>query len=278
MKPTILIISGGASTRMYPLNKSRHKGLISLGGQSLIYRTIAAAFKNGFKKFVVIVSPTGDNQTLEKKLLNDFNEIDITLITQENALGMGAAVLQAKDHLQGSFITLAPYHFSAIDTIEKLLSTSTAINAGTNAAICTTKTETPWRYGIAQIENGKAISIVEKPEKGSEPSDQKVQACYLLNQTFLSILEQTEPSHYSFETALNELMQQEDVLALELEKNLPSLKYPWQLFELQKEYFNSLSETTIADSATIAQTAVLDDSNGPIIIEEQASVGHAAKT
>jgi bifunctional UDP-N-acetylglucosamine pyrophosphorylase/glucosamine-1-phosphate N-acetyltransferase len=271
MKPTILIISGGSSSRMYPLNSSRHKGLIPLAGQSLIYRTIAQAYKKDFRKFVIVVNPNGDNAGLESAIKNDFADIEIGFVTQDTANGMGDAVSLVKDHLDDQFIILAPYHFSAMHAVEKLLNTNAP------AAICTTSTETPWRYGIVEVEKGNVKSIVEKPEKGTEPSKQKAVACYLLNRQFLDILETVEDTHYNFEIALNALMKQTTVAAIELEENLPSLKYPWQLFDLANEYFEVNETTHISETASVAETAVLDDSRGAIIIDDNATVGHAAK-
>jgi NDP-sugar pyrophosphorylase family protein len=272
VKPTVLIISGGSSSRMFPLNASRHKGELPLGGLSLIARTITELNQQGFSEFVVVVSPKGNKDLLLEEISHQTPNVKVQLIVQEDATGMGEAVLSARSYLtQQQFFVIAPYHFTAAAIINECLELNKP------AVICTTHTDSPWNYGVVKIENDRAVGVIEKPTPGTEPSHQKVQACYLLNEQFLDILQNTEKNHYNFEIALDTLMKTSEVGVIELSEALPSLKYAWQLFDFQTLFLTSIKETQISSDAKIAPTAVLDDSKGKIIIESGVTIGHASR-
>jgi UDP-N-acetylglucosamine diphosphorylase / glucose-1-phosphate thymidylyltransferase / UDP-N-acetylgalactosamine diphosphorylase / glucosamine-1-phosphate N-acetyltransferase / galactosamine-1-phosphate N-acetyltransferase len=268
----VIILAAGNSSRMYPLCSANHKALITLGGISLLTRTVAAVSRAGFGHQVLVVNPNCDQASLRAEVEQVAPGVSLSFVILPEATGMGEAVLAAQQYLtEEQFFVIAPYHFEAVGVMNQFL----ALNQP--AVISTTPTDTPWEYGIVKIEDGKAVGIVEKPAQGTEPSNQKVQACYLLNQTFLSILQTTEKTHYSFEAALDNLMQQSEVGLIELEKPLPSLKYPWNLFDFQHSILHSLPQTQVDSTAEIAPTAVLDDSQGAIVIEAGAKVGHASR-
>ena len=46
------------------------------------------------------------------------------------------------------------------------------------------------------------MDLIEKPEKGKEPSDLRLIGIYLFDKDFLKILSQTNVGHYSLEEAI----------------------------------------------------------------------------
>ena len=54
------------------------------------------------------------------------------------------------------------------------------------------KVETPWSYGIAEIENEKVVSIEEKPE--NPKSDLAIVGCYMFDHSLWEKLENVKPS------------------------------------------------------------------------------------
>lgn len=269
-KPPIVILAAGSSSRMFPLNTNRHKGEIPLMGSSLISHTIHNFCEKEYREFYIVVSPSCDQTQLEAEITQRSPQAELTFAVLPEATGMGDAVLQVQNHLSGQFGVVTPYYVNGVDFIEKLVALDTT------AAVCTTTTETPWRYGIATIEGQRATAITEKPEKGSESSNQRVLACYLLDEEFVSLLRNEKPDHYSFESALNKQMSSGSVGVVQLPSAPTSLKYPWHLFDIFEELLKDAVSSTAAD-ADVAPTAILDDSQGPIIIDSGARIGHTAK-
>jgi bifunctional UDP-N-acetylglucosamine pyrophosphorylase/glucosamine-1-phosphate N-acetyltransferase len=142
--------------------------------------------------------------------------------------------------------------------------------------ICTATTQHPWDYGIVTIEGQLAKGITEKPAKGTEASDQKIQTIYKLDSEFIQTLSQLQSSEYSFEAALDILMKANKVGHLQLSTCLASLKYPWHLFDLQTELFE-LQTSYLHPTAQISSTAILDESKGSIVIEANAQIGDFVK-
>ncbi len=132
-------------------------------------------------------------------------------------------------------------------------------------------------YGILELnQEGRAISLIEKPQSTQPHSNLKIEAAYLLNDQYLNLLATTLLAEYCFETALNTLMSQKSLKVVMLNQKLPSLQMAWHLFDYQRFLFEQLTSYQSPD-ANIANTAVLDDSSGLIYIEAKATIGHAVR-
>jgi len=271
MKPTVIILAAGSNSRFFPLNTTVHKGAVELLGKSLLVKTLENLEENGFEDIVIIQSSRdAKNGSLKKTLTNTKLNLNIKLIVQKKAKGMGDAILTAKEKIKDQLAVISSYQLDAGD----LLSAMTKID--TLSVVCATGTKEPWLYGILEIYNNLAKRIVEKPPQGTEKSNQKIVSCYLLDKKFLSILENLPESQYNFEDALDLLMQQEKVGVKRIERPLITLKLPWHLFNFQEALFAGL-QSYQAERATIAPTAIIDESNGPVFIEEKARVGDFVK-
>jgi len=225
---------------------------------------------HGFQRAVVIQSQPVGSARLEQVVADHRLPIEVEFVQQAEPRGMGDAILRAGDQLEGPFCVVAPYQVRAGRILQRLRET------GSDAAVCSAPTDHPEWHGMLSIDGDRAIGLVEKPAPQDAPSNQKIQAAYCLPAEFLDLLRQEIPAEYNFETALNTLMGQRQVALVRSDQALPSLKYPWQLFEFQSDYWHDRA-TTISDQAEVAQSVVVDDTLGPVVIEAGASVGHAAR-
>lgn len=268
----VVILAAGSNSRFFPLNSSRHKGLIPLLGKPLLIHQLENLSSHGFRSISIVATPRDFDQEKIHSLLAEYSleHLSVTLIEQKQPLGMGDAVLLASTSLNESFAVVFPYHVSIGQTLQGML------DLGLPACIAVTQTNEPWLYGIVETHDNLATALIEKPEKGTEPSNLKVQGAYLLNPLFIERLQRIPPQEYSFEAALNELMHQSSVGVYSLSESLLSLKYPWHLFDLQSRLL-SQQTSFIHPHAQVVPTAVVDDSSGPVIIEAGASVSHAAR-
>lgn len=269
--PTVVVLAGGSNSRFFPFNRYTHKGGVVLLGQSLVARTLHNLKHHGAEKVIIVVSPkdtAGAGLSSDPQIADA--GLDITWVVQPEAKGMGDALLLAKPHLTGQFAVVSPYHYRAGEIIAQLLATGTA------NAVCGCETSQPWLHGMMSIEHGRLTSLVEKPAPGSEPSKWKIQSMYLLDTSFLDILSSRPEEEYNFETALDALAHQQPVAVLELPQQITTLKYGWDLLTVAQQL---LSEPTLQSSrrGTVAPTALLDESHGPIIIEPGATVGDFVK-
>lgn len=229
-------------------------------------------YRQGFCDFILVVSPRDAKQEVYNAMLgtSGLTGVSLTLVEQPEALGMGDALLRARAYLPDRFAVVFPYHLNASEVIAEMMSKST------QACVTVVETTQPGLYGIVNVVDNKAVGLVEKPPQGQQSSQFKVQGLYLFNQRFGEILQALPATEYVFETALNQLMQEDRVGIHTLNQALPSLKYSWHLLDLQQELL-AVQTSSIHPQAEIAPTAVIDDSNGPVMIDKGARVSHASR-
>lgn len=272
MKPTVVILAAGENSRFFPLNTTTHKGALTLCGKPLIVRTLENLDKNYFRDVVIVVS----QKDYGGKGLSGFLEpysfnLHLRFVLQPEPKGMGDALMRTREYLGKSFAVVFPTSFDAGDLLTQMIE-----RAGTGGALVVSYTEEPWLYGIVTIEGKRVSSIVEKPEAGMEPSNLMVQGIYYLSSEYLRELEKSVKKEYGFEEALDRFVKNNDVHFIERPTTPPSLKYPWHLFVFQRELFLSLPHY-ISPHAHVAATAVLDESQGNVYVEQGAHIGHATR-
>lgn len=298
----VIILAAGSSSRMFPLNSSGHKSFITIAGQSLLQRTIAQLIGKDFTNLYVVISSANQAHPaiieIQEYLRTQFSNFELHIVVQDQPTGMGDAVLAAKNQYPQiadlpQFAVVGPYGLEVGESLELLADAVSSANQeqASPHAFLVTHTDEPWHYGIVDVNKNDSdenttktkqkhfsvLGIVEKPNPGEEPSNYKIQLAYLLQNSFWSMLEAVDSQEYSFETALNKAIKNESVLAVESPRPLPSLKYAWNLLDISQSILQNQSGTDVHPTAQVAQTAILDDSSGPIVIASQAVVGDFAK-
>lgn len=277
-KPTVLITAGGVNSRFFPLNTQTHKGFLSLAGKSLFQRALESLAVQGFKKVIVVVSQKDySNEQQQEFFKNNQLGLEIKVVLQTEAKGMGDAVLQAEEFLNSDFIIASPYYTNLADICVSLQEKKE--ESGADCVFSATKTTTPELYGIIEFDPAnkqRIIGIVEKPELSIAPSQFKIDSVYLFDPSFIETLLQTPESDRSLEDAITTHCQTNTITWIENEQETPSLKYPWHLFDFFKSII-ATQKTQIDPSAQVAQTAIIDDTNGAVIIQKNARVNDFAK-
>lgn len=276
-----VILAAGQSSRFKPVSDNRHKGLTQVLGKPIIEHTIQELRDAGVDEVIVVQGP-------EKEIENKIGKTADKYVVQENPNGMGNALKQAEDLLEGKFLVLTPYRANAAQFFKPMMEKSEEEN--TNTVFVSTSTENPGKYGILDIENGKAVDMVEKPDSESAPSDQKVVGMYLLDTDLFDYLDEVKEWEYQYEDALSLQMQDQPASVLQIDDKTNSIKHPWDLFsvveELMKDINQDISENAeIADSAEINGDVVIKDGatvyenaviKGPAYIGENAVIGNNA--
>ncbi|MDY6766202.1 MAG: sugar phosphate nucleotidyltransferase [Candidatus Nanohaloarchaea archaeon] len=254
-----VLLAGGTSSRFWPLN-TRHKSLVQLQGKPLIRHTLDSLVDAGVDAAVIVQGP---EQEIQDQLTVP-REMNVRFAVQEEPRGMGNALAQAEEHLEGEFLVTGPYRFDA----GPLLKTLRDAARSNRAAVAGVRTETPEEYGVLETDGATATGVVEKPDPGEAPSDIRIVSTYLLDEAFFDHLEAVEEHEYSFEDALDRYMADESVGVAQLDHTPPSLKYPWDVLDIAEQVLGGQGRR-IADSADIADSATVE---GDVVIEENATV------
>lgn len=260
-----VIIAAGESSRFWPLNQ-RHKSQIYLLGKPLVYWTLKGLAENDIKDVMVVVSKNSSMQEMLDKG-NDLG-IKITYAVQEEPLGTGNALWQAKDFIKESFILLWGNKVGSKDLVEQMFAKH---KEGAEAVLIGTKVENPWESGVARMEGDRVIEIVENPEQGEEPSNIAVIGARLLQQDFFEYYAKL-PKHHKADLvdATNAYLKRGNAALLLVEEKGLTLKYPWDLFGIMDYLFASeYFQPHIASSAQIAGNVVI---KGPVYVGENTVI------
>lgn len=281
MKTQIVLLAAGGSTRFNPFSGS-HKSMFVVCGKPIIGWTLKAIQSLEIESLQVIVV-VGSNDKNIMEYLKGYKDLDIQIVTQDKPLGMGNALLCAKDLLGEKYMVAFP-HFVNPEIFKVAVSKMDQSDFG----IFTEKTEEPWKYGILSFDKkGEPNGIIEKPQKGKEPSDQRVIGCYILDSNFTKLLGNSPQSEYQFEEALDGYIKTKKLDVFLTKSLVMPLKYPWDIFGIKDFVLGNLPEfiseranispnTLIKGKVFIEDGAIISDYSiveGPVYIGKNAVVG-----
>ena len=235
-------------------------------GRPLVWYTIEGLKKAGIKEIIVIQNSKRDIE----KALDKYNlGIKIRYLIQSEAKGMGNALWQAKSLLKERFLVVDVGKVDCGDIIKR------HYNSTKGAILFGQKTNNPQLFGIAKLKNDRILEIIEKPKKGKEPSDIRVIGIYILEPDFFDIYKKIRKNHYDFEAALSQYMKKKYVKIeiLKDKRETLSLKYPWDLFEVNDYLIERFLENRISKTAKISKNVVIE---GEVFIGENTKVFEGA--
>jgi glucose-1-phosphate thymidylyltransferase len=156
-----IILAGGTGSRLYPLTKVTNKHLLPVGEKPMIYHPIEKLTEVGIEEILIVTGTEHMGDVVN--LLGsgkDFN-CRFTYKVQDEAGGIAQALGLAEN-----FAGNDPVIVILGDNIfENSLETAVKNYDGSGAQILIQEVEDPERYGVAELNGDKVISIDEKPQE-----------------------------------------------------------------------------------------------------------------
>lgn len=247
-----VILAAGNSSRFTPFN-TNHKSLQTVMGMSIIGHTIESIRKTSVNEIIIVCkNPEEFKSELGE---HEQNGVTIRYCVQSEALGMGDALLQAKEFINSDFFVLSAHRIDFSDYYSTMIDKK---SEGASAVLVAKKTDNVSQYGAASLQGDKVTSIIEKPEDAGTELGYRLLSTYLLPVSFLEELENTPKEHYQFEKALSSLCAKSEVKAITVTDETFSLKYAWDLLDI-KNILLSKMQVTRGENVVIADTAQVDD-------------------
>lgn len=187
-----IILAGGSGTRLYPLTLAISKQIMPVYDKPMIYYPLSILMQADIRDVLIITTPR-DAETF-KDLLGDGSQwgMHFEYKIQEKPNGLAEAFIIGEDFIGDDNVAmiLGDNMFYGEHLAEKL---KEANEREDEATIFGYYVKDPRRYGVVEIdENGKAISIEEKPEEPK--SNYAVPGLYFYTNEVIEIAKNVKPS------------------------------------------------------------------------------------
>ncbi len=156
-----LILSGGKGTRLRPITYTSAKQLVPVANTPVLFYGIQAMADAGIEEIGIIIAPETGAEIREVAGDGSRFGVRITYILQDAPSGLAHAVLTAEPFLRDS-----PFVMYLGDNLLQggIRDLVTAFNdSAPEALILLTPVSDPENYGVAELEGGQVVRLVEKP-------------------------------------------------------------------------------------------------------------------
>ena len=194
-----LVLAGGRGTRLRPITHTLTKQLIPLANKPIIFYALEALADAGIREIGIVVGKyhpdfpgSMDTRPEIEEAVGDGSAfgVQVTYIEQDAPRGIAHAVQIAREFVGGEpFVTFLGDNFvpagirSFVEEFER---------ERPDALILLCKVPNPEQFGVAVLEEGRAVRLEEKPKQ--PPSDLALVGVYLFDARIFEAIGQIRPS------------------------------------------------------------------------------------
>jgi glucose-1-phosphate thymidylyltransferase len=186
-----VILAGGHGTRLDPLTRVTNKHLLPVYDRPMIYFPIQCLLNAGIDQILIVTG--GEHAGDFLKLLGNGKRLGIRELHytyQQGAGGIADALRLAEDFAENGKICVVLGDNIVEETIRRPVNDFIAQHSG--AKMLLKEVDDPERFGVARIEEGRLVEIIEKPAR--PPSRFAITGIYMYDPDVFHIVRTLRPS------------------------------------------------------------------------------------
>ncbi len=281
-----VILAAGKGTRLRPLTDNIPKPMLMIAGRPLLEWTILRIKEAGIREILVVTNYLEDQIKDYFKDGSD-HDVKISYKTQKETMGTSNAFLQAREFVENSqFMALYGDHYLAEGVLKRIKEN----HDESEVAVASLKVDDPSQYGAFKLDGEYIKKVVEKPDKGKEPSKYANVGIYIFPPGIFDYIEKTKKSprgEYEI-TDTMQLMIDDNILFKKhdiREEEWMDIGLPWTLLEANERAMKEIDfkiDGTVEDGAKLhGQVWVKKGAKirsgsyieGPVVIGEECDIG-----
>ena len=190
-----IILAGGSGTRLYPITKGVSKQLLPIYDKPMVYYPLSILMLSGIKDILIISTP--EDTPVYEHLLGDGSQIglQVSYKVQPSPDGLAQAFILGEEFIGDNDVCLilGDNVFYGGTLPERLINAVHTVDSKNNAVVFGYNVTDPERYGVVEFDqNGKAISIEEKPE--NPKSNYAISGLYFYPNDVVEVAKNQKPS------------------------------------------------------------------------------------
>jgi mannose-1-phosphate guanylyltransferase len=180
-----VILVGGEGTRLRPLTFGTPKPMVPIVGVPFLARTLERLYEAGIRD---VILPAGYMPQAITEYFGDGSRLDmkITYVIEDEPLGTAGAIKNVEQHITGPFFMMNGDVLTSLDLRAMIAYHKEKSGLGLLHLI---KVEDPSSFGcVVHDESGRVSQFIEKPPKGTEPTNEINAGTYLLEPEVLKFI------------------------------------------------------------------------------------------
>jgi glucose-1-phosphate thymidylyltransferase len=187
-----VVLAGGLGSRFDPVTRVVNKHLLDVFGEPMVYFPIRSLARAGVEDIVLV---TGDQISQFKQLLGDGAEFGVRLryaFQQDPEGGIADAIAKAEAMAAGERVVVVLGDNIFQDDLGPFVRSFEQQDKGAKILLKRLPPEEAVRFGVAEVQDGRIVRMVEKPAE--PPSDLVQTGCYMYDDRLFDVIRTLRPS------------------------------------------------------------------------------------